>query len=734
MAYDPIPENVRKFWDSWSIRTFVILSLSLQIFLVLFASFRKKTGNTGVYSLIWSAYLLADWVPTFTAGLILNTLSNNTGDFGTSSIDHGLTNDLLALWAASLLRHLGGTFTITAFSLEDNELWLRHFIGLIVQFTTALYVFLCTLPNKKLLVPTIFALIGGITSYAQRVRSMYLATLDKYREDIVRHPYNPDEEYKELGLDKLFKEARREPLDQSDVCQVAYHYFQIFKGLIVNVEYMPTDKKESIKSFRNRITSQDTLQVILRELSYMYEVLYTNHLALTTFLGGLCSNISLVSGAVVLGKFVRAGKQDFHHVDIRISYALFIVPIVLDALVSYGDSLRPLSPYPLTSRGIADQFLHMIKSFSNDVLDLLFCGIFHKRKLKMLTVQIEPGIEHEVHGTFILWREWSECICAHNLISYCLKECPRTISKPNGPCRVHMSKILHLPLLAVMKILLFVRPVLDMLGLKDILDKAIYVSRCPFDKQLWDFLFASLGDMSSKMENGDVKLVSEARGGWALQSDGEPSCDRRKLLACINGVEYDESLLLWHIATELCYNTEEDQRAKKMGSHARVFSKIMSDYVLYLMVFQPSMMSTISGMFLKNYEDACEQTYAALREIRRGGGDRKLKDACTKILDSKVEFKTAKDGSKPLLFRACTLAEELKQLQEGERWSIMARVWVEMLTYAAAHCRGDIHARSLSRGGELLSMIWLLMAHFGLIGNQRDGAIVIEQEEEQSCV
>jgi hypothetical protein len=45
---------------------------------------------------------------------------------------------------------------------------------------------------------------------------------------------------------------------------------------------------------------------------------------------------------------------------------------------------------------------------------------------------------------------------------------------------------------------------------------------------------------------------------------------------------------------------------------------------------------------------------------------------------------------------------------------MISNVWVEMLCHAASQCRGLNHAKQLSQGGELLTHVWLLMAHFGI--------------------
>jgi hypothetical protein len=47
--------------------------------------------------------------------------------------DRGGKSKLEVMWAPILLLHLGGHDGITAYNIEDNELWSRHFVTAVSQ-------------------------------------------------------------------------------------------------------------------------------------------------------------------------------------------------------------------------------------------------------------------------------------------------------------------------------------------------------------------------------------------------------------------------------------------------------------------------------------------------------------------------------------------------------------------------------------------------------------------------
>ncbi|TKY63419.1 hypothetical protein E2542_SST13291 [Spatholobus suberectus] len=72
--------------------------------------------------------------------------------------------------------------------------------------------------------------------------------------------------------------------------------------------------------------------------------------------------------------------------------------------------------------------------------------------------------------------------------------------------------------------------------------------------------------------------------------------------------------------------------------------------------------------------------------------------------------------STSVLFHACAVAKQLiAEEYKYPTWQFAEELWVEIMSYAGAQCRVDMHAHQLRRGPEFLSHVWLLQAHFGLL-------------------
>ncbi|KAH7861269.1 hypothetical protein Vadar_024042 [Vaccinium darrowii] len=168
----------------------VILSLLLQILLIVLGNRRKHSCSTWVGVVIWAAYLLSDSVATFSLGII-STAQTNSASLADKSIK--ASEAVMVFWAPFLLVHLGGPDTITAYSLEDNELWLRHLIGLLVQAGLVIYLLVLSwirssINNNPLQLPLIAipVLISGLLKYGERIWVLWSASSERFRKSLLR--------------------------------------------------------------------------------------------------------------------------------------------------------------------------------------------------------------------------------------------------------------------------------------------------------------------------------------------------------------------------------------------------------------------------------------------------------------------------------------------------------------------------------------------------------------------
>ncbi|XP_076954096.1 uncharacterized protein LOC143628366 [Bidens hawaiensis] len=142
-------------------------------------------------------------------------------------------------------------------------------------------------------------------------------------------------------------------------------------------------------------------------------------------------------------------------------------------------------------------------------------------------------------------------------------------------------------------------------------------------------------------------------------------------------------------------------------------SKHISDYLLYLLVSYPVMLPISIGMI--RYRDTCAE---AMRFFKEKGPITEKVEACKKLLEvdslEVLPSKVKGDRCKSALFDGCRLALTLKKMETGRIWKVMSQVWIEILAYAATHCRGFHHEQQLRKGGEFLTHVWLLMTHLGI--------------------
>ncbi|KAF8032326.1 hypothetical protein BT93_D1290 [Corymbia citriodora subsp. variegata] len=209
-----------------------------------------------------------------------------------------------------------------------------------------------------------------------------------------------------------------------------------------------------------------------------------------------------------------------------------------------------------------------------------------------------------------------------------------------------------------------------------------------------------LVEVIEKLERIRSRKPFTKRGEWTLEIH---NLSNDEVLKKHISKTFDQSIIIWHMATNICLFSVPDNSQYCEGS------RLLSNYMIYLLALRPYTLSlTTSDITL---EHACAILKPFLRYRDRDEALRTLSSTEEIVLepywDRKKETIITSDWH--VLIDAWELAATLKDKEN--MWQIISSIWVEMLCYAAYSCQVYHHAKLLRRGGELITHVWLLLMH-----------------------
>uniref|UniRef100_N1QZ82 DUF4220 domain-containing protein n=1 Tax=Aegilops tauschii TaxID=37682 RepID=N1QZ82_AEGTA len=258
------------FWKEWGIQALVLLSFALQVILRFLSDFRQCRDSAVLRAIIWPAYLLADTTAIYALGHMSVT--------SCSSSKRSLEHRLMALWAPLLLLHLGGQDNITAYSIEDNRLWLRHLQTFAVQVLAATYVlYESSVVARQTLLrrAAILMFVAGVLKYGERVWALKCASTSSLS----------CKNYKSFGRGPL-------PLIALQKGVTEFHW----KGMY---------------------------QVAEVQLSLMYQVFYSKAPVIHTWYGRcirVISPMAILTAFLTFRRFCQTDGGNFNIVDVGVTY------------------------------------------------------------------------------------------------------------------------------------------------------------------------------------------------------------------------------------------------------------------------------------------------------------------------------------------------------------------------------------------------------------------------------
>ncbi|KAJ4808528.1 hypothetical protein LUZ62_021094 [Rhynchospora pubera] len=694
-----IIDLLRRLWSTWEIQVLVLASLFLQILLLTFAGYRKhivpiRMSQSISYSwcaplahifhwLLWLAYLSADSVAIFAIGYLSNYEQSSDRNAVSGFSGQSKTNHLHVFWAPFLILHLGGQDTITALSIEDNELWMRHLLTLVYQVGLTVYVFCKSNPWEGELWPAVVPMfIAGTVKYFEIIWSLQQASMSGLWSSINVPEPNPNHakmmkevtSNKAAGLPAEIIDVRRpqenivdlerqtissiyeeksdaldineengDAIDVNIVLHEAYRLFQMIKGLFVDLDLSRESWEASSRLFRV-LKRKEAYKIIEIELSLMYDMLHSKAALLHTWYGCFFRVVTLMCTSTALCVFVVLNKSGFAQNDIVITYVLLGGAIGLEIIAIFCIFVSAWTYGAVKESGLF--------SIPGVILSLVV------KKPRLLKRSL-----------------WSNQMGQYSLI---------TRSRKEKPC--------------------LWRKTMTCVGLKEHWYNYRYTTYVPVEEDIKILVFDEL--------KSEINLtLSEHRGQWSLLREGY----YYEFCWSIE-TEFDKSILIWHIATDLLFHKSDRNRGDGSSQRSQIGQHI-SNYMLFLLISRPFMLP--AGIGKIRFEATCVEARTILKkkEMMSENDEAKWRNA---ILENYTEYDHSilrYHRNMSVILDGCRLAQQLQKEfgDDSDRmWKLINAVWVEMLCFAANNCRGQFHAKQLSKGGEFLTTVWILVAHLGL--------------------
>ncbi|GKB47162.1 calcium uniporter protein [Tanacetum coccineum] len=167
-----------------------------------------------------------------------------------------------------------------------------------------------------------FIFMTGIIKYAERTRSLYLASADSYKDSMLPRA-DVGTNYAKIVDQFNWWHAQKLPTRIQMVPEPKR------AGLVVDMFLNRKERNKSRDFFMKR-TAKDAFQVVEVELNFIYEVLYTKLPVVYGYFGAAVRFFYLLAVCSAIVMFTLKNKSVFKSVDVMITYCILYGALVLD--------------------------------------------------------------------------------------------------------------------------------------------------------------------------------------------------------------------------------------------------------------------------------------------------------------------------------------------------------------------------------------------------------------------
>ncbi|CAL5028950.1 unnamed protein product [Urochloa decumbens] len=726
--------DIVRWWDDWQLRILVLCSLGLQWFLLLAAPMRKYTIPRVLRTCIWLAYISSDALAIYALATLFNRHARTRPaiacDGGTRS-KHYSSSILEVLWAPILLIHLGGQEELTAYEIEDNELWTRHTVTLVSQVAVALYAFYKSWPSSsdwKVLATAVLLFVVGVLSFSEKPWALNRAKINRLAavSGIVQGTRKRSKWMDHVNQFFLFEEyncftgdhrhwspsGREEGRGQQPAPAAMPDGDKVL--MVLSDMSLSAAAHDLVARRRaNRVADvlpplrPDAEKGLRRWLRSAFAYIYTRASVVFTLPYLLYHLLAVPTVHIAaLTLFATSDKRPYKSVDVKITYILLCLTAALDVFAVF-------------------------------IRQLLY---------QLMTMTKVPALCETVPGYNLIDVARREGNRATGWIYRCARH--MDCKDEYFSCKRNLGKLYEKVAGTVL---------VDLVQAQD-RDLSSYrtFTELPGGSEI--AITRAAGGSGSSIAMDDEEAAagdphkSSVSSNWVLNKKLQRHCGievRASLRA-----SFDRSVLLWHIATDLCFRCTSISDAEQGGGptlgsagssssadtgstpsswrpigisgpsvssaaqkdtvleddlaviRGRECTQAISNYMAHLLNFNPDMLLTGSRKHL--ISDAMVELKDLLRR-----DDRQLsRDNLRKFINETAQGGSSTHDQTKVFHvpEACKLAEELLGMNYAVRWVVMYQVWLGMLCYSASMCRGYLHAKSLGEGGEFLSFVWLVLS------------------------
>ena len=660
-----LSQDIVELWNEWQIRSLMLLSLLLQILLTIFGERRKYTNGRLLGTFLWVAYLSADWVATFSLGILAR-----------SEADSANPKLIPVFWAPILLVHLGGPGTIPVYSMDQaSKLLIGRLLQLVTRVGVACYVLFRLWNNNVITSVFIPIFVSGIIKYGERI--WVLTRIHEYN-NVSPPPCAEVHCFQIKDILPCYKNTRSKVIYLHEA-HILYKTFQI---LSKNFDLVRSDQKFTYDLVSKK-EAEEAFHLTEVELGLKYDRLYSKVTTISRSRVILRSTTFLSSiSALVSFSIMTKSNGVYSKNDKIISYVLLGGVVCLE---TYSIIMQLFSDWTMIWLTSTSERAGGIPRGINCLsLLLTFC---RKRK-----------------------RWWSGSMGQHNLISaqsnnkLLKKYFPWIIG--NIDSRKKVGK-----------------------DLKELIFKQVKDKRSRYDPDSSDFTFLKnllkergrealqskdcIGKFGWSVDGVEfihsllTWHIATHHVCYLYDSDQKNGFHKKRKSVILNSTLLSDYMLylLVNCPTMLAREPSET-RYDDTRIHLRrlLFWNTHKEVKLNISLEELNALSFQEAEVKAFFKELLQSPSTVLKEIEEQG---------------KGEMSALLDG--------CMLAVSLQSLERrdgwsnDEKWEMISHVWVDMVMYAASHCGWKQHIHALARGGELLTHVCLLMAHLGLSKQCRPG-------------